>query len=151
MKPSAEFFSGNRYAVFGVKARGRSQGPVLVSALVKAGKSVVAIEADGSEVKGAETSRSLAEAGHVDGVVLLPPSPWDDSAAEFTTDAVRQCKEQGITRVWLYTAGDASKATDIAKEAGLDPSESRCPCLYITGGGFPHNFHQFLMKLTGQL
>lgn len=151
MKPSEEFFSGNRYAVFGVKARGRAQGPVLISALNKAGKSAVAIEADGAEVKGAEVSRSLAEAGPVDGVVLLPPSPWDNSSAEFTTNAVRQCKEQGIAKLWIYTAGDSSGAVAITKAEGIDPVASFCPCLYIPGCGFPHNFHTFIARLFGQL
>jgi hypothetical protein len=151
VKPSDEFFSGNRYAIFGVKARGRMQGDVLIAALGKAGKSAIAIEADGAAVKGAEVSPSLAEAGPVDGVVLLPPAPWDDSSTQFTADAVRQCREQGLTGVWIYTAGDPSKAVAIATEAGLDPSVGKCPCLYIIGGGFPHGTHRFLAKLFGQL
>lgn len=151
MKPSDEFFSGNRYAIFGATAPGRAQGKVLIDALVKAGKTPVAIESDGKAVRNAEVSRSLAEAGPVDGVILLPPAPWDDSSARFTSDAVRQCREQGITRVWIYTAGDASAAIEIASNAGLDPSASICPCLYIAEGGFPHNLHRFIARLVGQL
>lgn len=151
MKPSDEFFSGNRYAIFGVKARGRAQGPVLVAALVKAGKCAVAIEADGGEVKGAEVSRSLVEAGPVDGAVLLPPAPWDDTSAAFTADAARQCREQGITRVWIYTSGDASPAVGIVEKEGLDPSSDQCPCLYIPNSGFPHGFHRWIAKLLGQI
>ena len=150
MKPSDEFFSGNRYAIFGVKARGRAHGPVLIAALAKAGKSAVAIEADGAEVKGAEVYRSLAEAGPVDGVVLLPPTPWDDSSTEFIADAVRQCKAQGVTRVWIYTAGDSSAAVSIAEKEGFDPATG-CPCLYILGGGFPHNLHRCIAKFLKQL
>ena len=151
MKPSDEFFSGNRYAIFGAAARGRLQGAVVIEALRKAGKVAVAIEADGYKVEGAEVSRTLAEAWPVDGVVLLPPAPWGDSAAEFTADAVRQCKEQGLSRVWIYTAGNPSKAISIVEEAGLDPSGSRCPCLHIPAGGFPHNVHRCILKLFGRL
>lgn len=151
MKPSDEFFSGSRYAIFGATARGRLQGAVLIEALKKAGKVAVAIEADGCRVEGAEVSRSLAEAGKVDGVVLLPPASWDDSAAEIVKDAVRQCKEQGLSRMWIYTAGNPSKATAIIEEAGLDASKSRCPCLHIPGGGFPHNVHRSILKLFGRL
>lgn len=151
MKPSDDFFAGNRYAIFGAKAQGRMQGDVLIAALAKAGKSAVAIQADGVRVNGAEVSRSLAEAGHVDGVVLLPPTPWDASAAEFTEYAVRQCIEQRITRVWIYTAGDASAAVSIAEREGLDPVSGQCPCLYIQGGGFPHNVHRWIASLLGQI
>jgi ABC-type branched-subunit amino acid transport system substrate-binding protein len=146
MKQSDEFFAGKRYAIFGVKARGRAQGPVLIAALKKAGKTAVAVEPDGGEVKDAGVARSLAEAGQVDGVVLLPPCPWDDSAAEFASDAVRQTKEQGVTLLWIYTAGDASPAVRIAEEEGLYPSAGKCPCLFIAGGGFPHSFHRWIAK-----
>lgn len=150
MKPSEDFFSGSRYGIFGAKARGRMQGDVLVAGLAKAGKRTVAIQADGSVVKGAEVCRSLSEAGAVDGVVLLPPAPWDDSSAEFTADAARQCRERGVTRVWIYTAGDPSSAVGIAQKEGLDPVAGKCPCLYLADSGFPHNVHQFIAKLVGQ-
>lgn len=151
MKPMDDFFSGKRYAIFGAKARGRVQGDVLIKALVKAGKSAVAIEADGAEVKGAEVCRSLAEAGAVDGVILLPPSPWDEAAAQFTTEAARQCQAQGMTTLWLYSAGDPAPATQIVQDAGLDPTESRCPCLHIEGGGFPHGLHRAIARFFKQL
>lgn len=151
MQPSDEFFSGNRYAIFGVKARGRAQGPVLVAALRKAGKTPVAVEPDDGEVKDAEVVRTLAEAMPVDGVVLLPPCPWDESVAEFTRDAVGQAKEQGLTRLWIYTVGDAKPAVEIAEGAGFDPFAGKCPCLYFDGGGFPHNFHRWVAKHLGQL
>lgn len=151
MKPSDEFFSGSRYAIFGATARGRLQGAVLVEALKKAGKVAVAIEADGYKIQGAEASCSLAEAWPVDGVVLLSPAPWNDSAAQFIADAVRQCKEQGLTQVWLYTAGNPSKAVAIIEEAGLETSKSRCPCLYIPGAGSFHNVHRVILKFFRQL
>ncbi|MHB0999912.1 MAG: CoA-binding protein [Armatimonadota bacterium] len=151
MKPSEDFFAGNRYAIFGAKAKGRAHGDVLIGALNKAGKSAVAIQADGVSVKNADVSRSLAEAGSVDGAVLLPPSPWDSAAAEFMVDAARQCKAQGMNRVWIYTAGDSAEAIKIAQAEGLDPSTSACPCLYIQDGGFPHGFHRFIAKLLKQI
>lgn len=151
MRHSDEFFFGKRYAIFGVKARGRTHGAVLIDALVKAGKSAVAIEPSCEPIKGVDVSASLSEAGPVDGVVLLPPSPWDDLAAEFTTDAVRQCNEHGISNIWVYAAGDSSGAIEVCKAAGIDPYGSRCPCLNIVGSGFPHGFHRSVAKFFGTL
>ena len=151
MKPSDSFFAGNRYAIFGARARGRVQGGVLIPALRKAGKQAIAIEPDGAAVKGAVTARTLRDAGAVDGVVLLPPSPWDAAAASFAEDAARQCKECGVTNVWIYTAGNPAPAVEIASREGLDACAGRCPCLYIVGGGFPHGTHRVLLKLVGQL
>lgn len=151
MKPSDEFFSGNRYAIFGATARGRMQGSVLITALGKAGKKAVAIEPSGGTVKGAEVVQSLADAGAVDGAVFLPPSPWDERSTEFTTDAAQQCKAQGMTKVWIYTVQDAAPAVAIAEKEGLDPVAGKCPCLYIQGGGFPHNLHQTILKWMKKL
>lgn len=150
MKPSDDFFSGSRYAIFGAKAPGRMQGNVLIAALKKAGKKPVAIENESSAIKDAEVYKSLAESGPVDGVVILPPAPWNESSAKFTSEAVNQCKENGITRIWIYTAGDASEAVQIAQAEGFDPVAGQCPCMYIPGSGFPHNFHQFIAKLMHQ-
>lgn len=150
MKPSDTFFSGNRYAIFGAKAPGRAHGDVLITALKKAGRKPIAIQDDPATVKGAEVCKTLSDAGQVDGVVILPPAPWDDTSARFTSDAVDQCRAQGITGVWIYTAGDPSEAVKIAEGAGLDPVAGHCPCLYIIGSGFPHNVHQFIAKLMKQ-
>ena len=151
MQASEEFFSGSRYAIFGATARGRIHGSVLIPALRKAGKQAVAIEAGGGAVKRAETVASLEAAGPVDGAVLLPPAPWDAQAEAFTEDAVRQCKERGVERVWIYTAGDAAPAAAIATRQGIDACAGACPCLYIEGGGFPHGTHRWLLKLVHKL
>jgi predicted CoA-binding protein len=150
MQPDDAFFSGKRYALFGASARGRAHGPVLIRALAKAGKEVVAVQPDGLPIRGATVVRSLAEAGSVDGVVVLPPSPWDNSAADFTREALRQCREHGLGQVWIYTAGDPAPAAALAAEQGISACVGHCPCLYIPGGGFPHNLHRFLFRLTGR-
>lgn len=151
MKPTDDFFSGTRYAIFGATARGRMQGKYLIAALNKVGKTPVAIVPEGGAVKNAEIARSLADAGSVDGAVLLPPCPWDESSITFVTDATRQCKEQGIFHIWIYTVKDPTPAVAIVEKAGLDPVAGRCPCLHIEGGGFPHNIHRTLARWTGKL
>jgi predicted CoA-binding protein len=151
MKPTDEFFSGTRYAIFGATARGRMQGNLVIAALKKVGKTPIAIDPDGGAVKGAEIVRSLEDAGSIDGAILLPPSPWNETSVAFTTDATRQCKERGISHVWIYTVKDPAPAVAIAEQAGLDPVAGRCPCLHIPGGGFPHNIHRTLARWTKKL
>ena len=151
MKPTEDFFSGDRYAIFGVRARGRLHGYLLIGALRKAGKTPIAIEPDGRKVKNAEVYRSLRDAGKVDGVVILPPAPWDQSSADFTNNALQQCCEQGISRIWIYTAGNPAPTITIAQEKGLDVVAGECPCLYISKGGFPHNLHRWITKRLGRL
>lgn len=151
MEPTDDFFSGDRYAIFGICAPGRLHGKVLIRALRKAGKTPVVIESRGLQMNNVEIYQSLAEAGPVHGVVILPPAPWNQSSAEFTLDAVQQCRAKGIAKVWIYTAGGSPAAAAIAKEQGLDPVVGKCPCLYIANGGFPHNLHRWIAKLAGQL
>jgi hypothetical protein len=150
VEPSDAFFAGSRYAVFGARARGRCHGPVLIAALRKAGKQAVAIEPDGCVVKGAETARSLAASGEVAGAVLLPPAPWNETAADLTADAVRQCAERGVP-LWIYTVGKPDAAVAIACGKGVDPVPGPCPCLYVVGGGFPHGFHRWMLKVTKRM
>jgi len=150
VEPSDAFFSGSRYAVFGSRARGRAHGRVLIAALRRAGKEVVAIEPEGAAVQGARTAARLADAGDVAGAVLLLPAPWDEAAAERTTEASRQCAELGLP-LWIYTVGKPDAATAIAREHGIDPVVGACPCLYISGGGFPHNLHRWLMRLAKRM
>ncbi len=151
MQPSDSFFAGQRYAVFGVRARGRSHGPILVAALRKAGKRAVAIEPDGVHVEKAETYRTLAEAGPVDGVVLLPPSPWSAATEAFLREAFLECKAAQVRAIWIYPAGDPAPCAAFAASEGLDPVAGVCPCLYIEGGGFPHNLHRWLLKVIHKL
>ncbi len=151
MQPSDEFFAGSTYAVFGARAPGRMQGPVLIAALNKAGKRAVAVEPDGAAVKGASSAPTLAQAGPVDGCVLLPPSPWNASAASFAADAARQCAAVGVSRLWIYTDGNPAAALTIAREQGLDPVAGRCPCLHIVGAGFPHGLHRWMLQIAKQL
>jgi predicted CoA-binding protein len=147
--PSDDFFSGAAYAVFGARARGRIHGSVLIPALNRAGKCVYAVGS--APLWGAVGASSLAAVGPVDGVVVLPPAPWASDSAELVSDAARQCKEQGVDRLWIYTAGRPDEAVRIAQEHGLDPVAGRCPCLHIVGGGFPHGTHRLLLKLAGAI
>lgn len=144
MNPSDSFFSGKRYALFGANAAGRMHGPVLIAALKKAGKSAAAIQSDGAFIKGAELYPALAEAGAVDGAVILPPSPWTEQAAQFTEQALQQCKEHGVSNVWIYPDGSVPQVAEIAGRLGIDAVIGVCPCLHIAGGGFPHNLHRWI-------
>ncbi len=145
MLASDLFFNGSRYAIFGVRSPGRAHGPILIAALRKAGKTVAAIEPEGTLVKGAEVYPTLAAAGAVDGVVLLPPSPWTDSSAEWTVQALQQCLQNGLSSVWIYPDGSVPQAAELASRLGLDAVIGVCPCLYIAGGGFPHNLHRWIV------
>lgn len=150
MKPTMDFFSGTRYAIFGATSGGRSQGPYVIDALRTAGKTPVVIQADAATVKDAEVKTTLAEAGAVDGVILLPPCPWGDDAAKFLTDAFRQSRASGVSKVWVYSA-DADKASkELAAAEGVDIVIGECPCCYIEGGGTPHAVHRFFKRLAGK-
>ncbi len=144
MLASDQFFNGSRYAVFGARSPGRAHGPILIAALRKAGKTAVAIEPEGTLVKGAEVSPTLATAGAVDGVVVLPPSPWTDACAEWIGQVLQQCLQNGVTKVWIYPDGATPQLADIAASAGVDAVIGVCPCLHIAGGGFPHNLHRWI-------
>ncbi len=146
MQPSDLFFAGTRYAIMGYHATGRSHGPIVVRALIHAGKHPVIIGATPNAPRHASVRDTLHAAGAVDGVVLLPPTPWNDLAAAYVTECAQACVNAGVDAVWLYTAGDPEPAAAILREHDLDPVVGVCPCLYIPNGGFPHNLHRWFHK-----
>ncbi len=146
MQPSDLFFAGTRYAILGYHSTGRSHGPVVTRALIHAGKHPVLIGNIQNAPRHASVRATLREAGAVDGVVLLPPSPWNEEAAAFVTECAQACVKAKVDAIWLYAVGDPEPAVAILAEHNLDPVVGECPCLYIPNGGFPHNIHRWFHK-----
>ena len=146
MEPSDGFFSGNRYALFGATAAGRAHGSILIAALHKANKTPIAVQPDGTQIRAVECVNELTPDQAVDGAVILPPSPWSEAAADFTRKALAECKQNGITKVWIYPDGRAPQVSEILSASGLDAVVGVCPCLHIPNGGFPHNLHRWISR-----
>lgn len=151
MKKPDEFFSNERYLIFGSQSKGRMHGKILIAALQKSGKTAVLTDVNDNTFKNAEYFKSITDAGNIDGAIILPPTPWNSDAANYTKAKIEECITGGITDIWIYADGDPQEARAIAESFDPKPITGKCPCLYIKNAGFPHNIHQTIARWLKQL
>ncbi len=54
----------------------------------------------------------------------------------------------GIGKVWTHMGRDTPEALDLARERGVEVCHGTSAVQYVRGG-FPHNMHRALCKLSG--
>lgn len=68
---------------------------------------------------------------------------------------VKQCVENGISKVWFHRAfgnGSYSKeAEDLCKQNNITPIIYGCPVMYLQPVDFGHKCIKFFMKLSGKI
>jgi hypothetical protein len=75
------------------------------------------------------------------------------SAPETTDQAVRDCNQAGIRRIWIYkTVHDGDnheQAMELCRSRGAAVVEGFCPCMFLAHPGLIHRFHGWFMKVAG--
>jgi len=143
------FLSCRRIAVLGVSRDPRDFSRSLFRAFVERGYDAVPVIPNGGEAEGRPCARGLAEVTPpVEGALLLtPPSA--------TTQAVRDCAEAGVRRVWMHRGGGAGavspEAVALCRERGIEVVDGECPFMFLTDPGFVHGVHRFFRRLGGRL
>jgi hypothetical protein len=86
--------------------------------------------------------------GGVDAVVVA-------TTPEVAGSVVRDCAEQGISRVWLHRSFGAGSVSDDAaafcREHGITVIAGGCPLMFVTGADIGHRCMRFVLNLTGKL
>jgi predicted CoA-binding protein len=148
---AADFLAQKRIAVAGVSRHdGSSHGSnVVYKGLRNAGYEVFAVNPNADEVEGDTCYHDLASVpGGVDAVVV-------GTAPAVSADVVRQCAEQGISRVWLHRSfggGSVSdEATALGREHGLTLIAGACPMMFLPHADIGHRCMRFVLNLTGKL
>jgi predicted CoA-binding protein len=108
-----EFMSCKRFAVIGASDNPEKYGNRIVKNLKSRGYEVYPVNPRLKEVEGLVCYSSLAnipvEVDVVDFVV--PPS--------VTEEVLKQCKEQGLNRIWLQPGSESQKAISFCRENNL--------------------------------
>ena len=148
MEPMAleyTFWDDSELTLYGVQARGRTLIPEFVRTLRGQWKTVHLVDPAGGEFKGEAVLTSLSEVPGAVQSVLLVAEPASAS------DAVKECIDHGVRRIWVDTRGDSKAASETARKAGLEVVEERCPMLTMPGGIFVHRIHAGLLRAFGRL
>lgn len=141
-----DFLAQKRIAVAGVSREpgGKHGGNIVYQRLKERGYTVFAVNPNADTVEGDPCYRSLsAIPGGVDAVVIA-------TKPDVATAVARECRELGITRVWMhrsFAGGSVSKeAHELCRAAGIASIAGGCPLMYgpTSDGG-----HRFMRRLVG--
>ena len=70
-------------------------------------------------------------------------------------DVVKQCVENGISRIWFHRSfGNGSfseEAVKLGEDSGLSVIRSGCPMMFIKDADFFHRMVAFFMRIFGKL
>lgn len=144
-----DFLARKRIAVVGVSRSANEAANLVYRTLRKAGYNVFAVNPNADEVEGDSCYHDLASVpGGVEAVVIA-------TSPAVTEGVVRECAEQGISRVWMHRSfGEGSvsrEAADFCREKGMTVIEGGCPMMFLPGTDIGHKCMRFVLNLTGRL
>jgi uncharacterized protein len=146
-----DFLAQKRIAVAGVSREpgGKHGGNIVYKRLKERGYDVFAVNPNTDTVEGDPCYRDLKSIpGGVDAVVIATTPAVAPSVAQ-------ECKELGITRVWMHRSfggGSVSKeAHEFCRANGIASLAGGCPLMYGPTSDGGHRFMRFFAGLFGQL
>jgi uncharacterized protein len=146
-----DFLAQERIAVAGVSREpgGNHGGNFVYRRLKERGYEVFAVNPHADTVDGDPCYRSLsAIPGGVDAVVIA-------TAPSAALSVVAECRDLGITRVWMHRSfgqGSVSpEAHEECRRSGIASIAGGCPLMYGPASDGGHRFMRVLAGLFGQL
>lgn len=144
------FLAGHRIALVGASSAKGSFAPAVYRALVDHGYEVVPVHPTQATFEGVACAPDLASVpGELDGVLVMVGSSR-------AADAVRECIDRGVTKVWLFQGlggGTAAspEAVRLCEEHGIDVVAGACPLMFLDPVGVGHRIHRFFRRTSGAL
>lgn len=143
-----DFLGQRRIALVGVSRDPRDLSRSLFRELRSRGYDVVPVHPSLESVDGVSCVRRLQEiAPPVDGALLMTPPAVTDHV-------VRDCKEAGVTRVWMHRGAGRGAVSPTAvaycHDHGLAVVAGACPFMFLPQAGFLHRTHGFFARLFGR-
>ena len=141
-----DFLSQEKIAVVGVRTTMEDAANSIYKKLKDTGHNVVAINPKTDTYKGDPCYPSVKDIpGGAQAAVLV-------TRPELTEKVVRECKEAGITHVWMHRSiGDSTSQEAIAycKENGINVIPGACPMMFVEPVDFGHKCIKFIGKFAG--
>ena len=147
---TSEFLSQKRIAVIGVSRHPSTHGANSVYRRLKErGYTVFAVNPNAQSVEGDRAYPDLRSIpGGVDGVVI-------GTAASRAAAIVRECKQLGISRVWMHAGPAESSASPEAvqycRANGMSVVPGGCPLMYGPTADFGHRCLRWWLERNGTI
>lgn len=146
-----DFLTQKRVAVAGVSRTRQDAANLIYRKLKAVGYQVFPVNPNADKFEGDPCYADVRSIrGGVDGVVIV-------TRPQLTEEIVRQCKDAGISRVWMHQSL-ARLGTSVSKEAvqycqenGITVIAGACPMMFCQPVDFGHKCMRWLLHLTGGL
>lgn len=144
----SEFLAQKRIAVVGASRHSGDFNRKLFEDLRARGYDAVPVNPQAKEIAGVPCYDSVrAIDPPVEGVLVMTPP-------QVTESVVRDCREAGVRRVWLYRAGGqgavSPAALEFCRENGMTVIPGHCPYMFLPEAPWFHRFHGALLKIFGK-
>jgi predicted CoA-binding protein len=115
-----EFMAQKKYAVVGASDNPDKYGNKIVKNLKARGYEVFPVNPRLKEVEGLACYKTISDIPCVVDVVdfVVPPA--------VTEEVLKQCKESGLTRIWLQPGSESEKAIEYCRESNMSVVYNVC-------------------------
>jgi hypothetical protein len=142
-----EFLATKRLAVVGVSRDPKHFSRGLFREFLAQGYDAVPVNPQAEQIEGRPCFARLADiTPPVEAALLMTPP-------NLAEQAMRECTEADIKRIWVYKAASDGtvhdRAVDSCRKRGLAVIEGYCPHMFLPKVAFVHRLHRFLMKVAG--
>ena len=147
---TGEFLAQKRIAIAGVSRHPSTHGANSVYRRLKArGYVVYAVNPNATSVEGDRAFPDLRSIpGGVDGVVI-------GTAPHHAASIVRECKELGISRVWMHggpaESSASSDAVEFCRANDISVIPGGCPLMFGPTADFGHRCMRWVLELRGTI
>jgi predicted CoA-binding protein len=144
-----DFLAQKRIAVAGVSRKSSQAANLVYRGLRAADYEVFAVNPAVNEVEGDTCYPDLKSISDGVDAVLIATAPAVADAI------VRDCAEQGISRVWMHRSfgkGSVSEeAVDLCRQNDITVIAGGCPKMFLPGADIGHRCMRWVLNLTGGL
>ena len=144
-----DFLAQKRIAMVGVSRFPQDFSRMLFDEFRKRGYDMVPVNPNAWELSGTRCYAQLRD--------ILPPvnAAILMTSVAATEDAVHDCAEAGVHRVWLYGTGGgertvSARALESCRAKGMKVVAGHCPYMFWREAHWGHHAHGFFLKVFGQ-
>jgi predicted CoA-binding protein len=142
-----KFLDSKRLAVVGVSRDPKHFSRAVFREFVAQGYDAVPVNPKATEIEGRQCFPRIADVTPaVEAVLLLTP-------AGRTYQALDECKQVNIRKIWMYKAVPDREihehAVEFCRQRGSAVIEGHCPFMFLPNPGLFHRIHRVLMKVAG--
>lgn len=144
-----DFLAQEHLALVGASRDPKAFSSSVARELRAHGYTISPVNSEADDIDGEHCFRSVADLpADVAGAIIMV-------SADRAADAVQECIDQGIPRIWLHKGAGPSSVSDeavaLCHDHGIPVVDGECPLMFVEPAAAVHRIHRFERKLTRRL